>query len=216
MCCIILADHLKTQPILSETMMPSPHPSTSSLRPLNPIFVVFLLCSDSPSTVCLCASFMRLSLSVFGEFQVPPIELEYELQHFESFSVDCVDTNILETMPRKTEEKKIVLVRVDSALLCKHTCFAYRSHGSWKRSAWKCTFLKPGLRVEKSKNAALAFSCGRWIHILGRTPLPSPSPSSHPLTTSLRPVNTAVSHNNNNNNGGLHACVGVSCNLLAL
>ena len=32
-----------------------------------------------------------------------------------------------------------------------------------KRSAWKDTFLKPGLRVEKSKNDALAFSCGQRI-----------------------------------------------------
>uniref|UniRef100_A0A671U525 Phospholipase A2 n=1 Tax=Sparus aurata TaxID=8175 RepID=A0A671U525_SPAAU len=30
-----------------------------------------------------------------------------------------------------------------------------------------------------------------------------------------RPLNPATSHNNNNNNGGLHACVRVSCNLLA-
>ena len=36
-----------------------------------------------------------LFFSGFGEFQAPPIGLEYEL-------------NILETMPRKMEEKKIV------------------------------------------------------------------------------------------------------------
>ena len=97
-----------------------------------------------------------------------------------------------------------------NALLCKHTCFAYRPHGSCKRSAWKCTFLKLGLGVKKYENAALTFSCGRWIHILGVTPLPRPS------TTSLQPLNPATCHNNNNNNGRLHACVGVSCNLLAL
>ena len=39
------------------------------------------------------------------EFQAPPTGLEYELQRFRSFSVD---ENIPETMPRKSEEKKIV------------------------------------------------------------------------------------------------------------
>ena len=85
--------------------------------------------------------------------------------------------------------------------------FADHPHGSCKR-----TFLKPGLRVEKSKNAALAFSCGQRIRILSETMMPSPRPS----TSSLRPLNPATSHNNNNNNGGLHACVCVSCILLSL
>ena len=31
---------------------------------------------------------LRLFFSIFGEFQAPPIGLEYELQRFESFSVD--------------------------------------------------------------------------------------------------------------------------------
>ena len=31
---------------------------------------------------------LRLFFSVFGKFQATPIGLEYELQHFESFSVD--------------------------------------------------------------------------------------------------------------------------------
>ena len=76
---------------------------------------------------------------------------------------------------------------------------ADRPHGSWKCSNWKCTFLKTGLRVEKSENAALLFSCGRRIRILSKTMTSSP----HPSTSSLRPLKPAMSHNNNNNNGGL-------------
>ena len=72
-------------------------------------------------------------------------------------------------------------------------------HGSCKR-----TFLKPGLGVENAGNAVLAFSCGQRIHILCVTMTPSP----HPSTCNLRPLNPAPSHNNNNNNnGGLYACV---------
>ena len=73
---------------------------------------------------------LRLFFSVFGEFQAPPIDLEYELQRFQSFSVDCVDANILEKMPRKMEEKKIVLVRVDSALepVQTETLFCVNAH----------------------------------------------------------------------------------------
>ena len=69
-----------------------------------------------------------------------------------------------------------------------------RPHGSWKCSAWKSTFLKTGLRREKSENAALAFSCGWRIRILSETMTPSP----HPSTSSLRPLNPAMSHNNYN------------------
>ena len=76
---------------------------------------------------------------------------------------------------------------------------ADRPYGSCKHSVCKRTFLKPGVRVEKSKNAALVFSCGRRICILCITP------SSHHSTSSLQPLNPATSHNNNNN-GGLHAC----------
>ena len=49
-----------------------------------------------------------LFFSVLGEFQAPPIGLEYELQCFGRFQWIRMDTNILETMPRKTEENKIV------------------------------------------------------------------------------------------------------------
>ena len=84
------------------------------------------------------------------------------------------------------------------------TVLAHRPHGSWKCSAWKRTFLKMGLRVQKSQNAALPFPCGQQIRILSETMTPSP----HPSTSSLGPLNPTTSHNNNNNNnGGLHAHV---------
>ena len=63
--------------------------------------------------MCMCRLFF---CSVFGEFKAPPIGLECELQRFESFSVDPSGRNFLETMQRKTEEKKIVFVQVDKAL----------------------------------------------------------------------------------------------------
>ena len=76
---------------------------------------------------------------------------------------------------------------------------ADRPHGSCKHSACKHTFLKPGLRVEKSEN--LVFWCGQRICILCVSMTPSP----HPSTSSLQTLNPVSSHNNNN--GGLHACV---------
>ena len=51
--------------------------------------------------------------------------------------------------------------------VCKRTCFA---------SFW--SFLKLGLRVEKCENAALAFSCGQWIHILCVSMMPFLRPST--------------------------------------
>ena len=66
---------------------------------------------------------LRLFFSIFGRCQAPPIGLEYELQHFQSFSVDHMDANILETMPRKTEEKKIVFIRVDGPLMYEFLCY---------------------------------------------------------------------------------------------
>ena len=45
----------------------------------------------------------RLFFYVFGDFQAPPIGLEYELQRVESFTMDHLDANIFETMPSKTE-----------------------------------------------------------------------------------------------------------------
>ena len=49
---------------------------------------------------------LHVVFSVFGECQVPPIGLEYELQFFRLFSVDPCGLNNFETMPRKTEKKK--------------------------------------------------------------------------------------------------------------
>lgn len=46
---------------------------------------------------------LRLFFSIFGEFQMPPIDLEYELKRVDSFTMDA---STLETMPRKTGEKK--------------------------------------------------------------------------------------------------------------
>ena len=52
------------------------------------------------------------------------------------------------------------------------------------------------LRVEKSENTALPFSCERQICILSETMMPSP----HSSTSSLQPLNPTASDNNNNNN----------------
>ena len=96
--------------------------------------------------------------------------------------------------------------------LCTRTFWivlANRLNGSCKYSAYKRTFLKPGVRMAKFENAALAFSFGQRIRILCISMMPSP----HPSTSSLPPLNPAMSHNNNNNNNnnnknsGLHACV---------
>ena len=55
-------------------------------------------------------SMLRLFFSIFGEFQAPPIGLEYSvLGHFQWIRLDA---NILEKMLRKTEEKEIVFVCV--------------------------------------------------------------------------------------------------------
>ena len=55
------------------------------------IFIIFLFCLVSPSTVCTqCASFMRmlrLFFSIFAEFQATPIGPNYELQHVQLFSM---------------------------------------------------------------------------------------------------------------------------------
>ena len=64
---------------------------------------------------------------------------------------------------------------------------------SAERSVWKCTWIR-----HPHENAALAFSCGRRIHILSISMTPPP----RSLTSSLRPLNPATSRNNNNNNNG--------------
>ena len=75
---------------------------------------------------------LRLLFPDFGKFQAPLIGVEYELQLFESYSVDPCGPNILDTMPRQMEKKKTVLVRVDKAsythaLLskCQHRLFSH-------------------------------------------------------------------------------------------
>ena len=73
-----------------------------------------------------------------------------------------------------------------------------RPHGSCYTLFWK---LVSGFRVEKSKNAAVAFTCGQQNRILGILMMSSP----HSSTSGLRPLNPAMPHNNNN--GRLHACV---------
>ena len=97
------------------------------------------------------------------------------------------------------EEKDEGAVHMEM-LLCSKLVFrivlANRPHGSCKS-----TFPKPDLRVEKSGNAALTSPYGRRICILCVSMTPSP----HPSTSNLQPLNPAMSHNNNN--GGLHVCV---------
>ena len=59
---------------------------------------------------------LRLFFSVFGEFQAPPRGLEYELQCFESFSVDLFGRKYSWNNAEEDGGKKIVLVCVDKAL----------------------------------------------------------------------------------------------------
>ena len=56
---------------------------------------------------------LHLFFSVFVEFQAPPTGWNMNYSVLSRLQWIRLDTNILETMPRKTEEKKIVLVRVD-------------------------------------------------------------------------------------------------------
>ena len=111
-----------------------------------------------------------------------------------------VENALLRKCTRIAEKNALLCFRAKTHMYC--IVLADCPHGSWKCSAWKRTFLKPGLRVEKSENTALAFSCGRRICILSGTMTPSP----HSSTSSLQPLNPATSHNNNynnNNNSGL-------------
>ena len=59
---------------------------------------------------------LHLSFFVSGEFQAPPLGLLSRLQWIR------LDTRILETMPRKTGGKKIILVRVDMDLVKQSVC----------------------------------------------------------------------------------------------
>ena len=97
--------------ILSETMTPSPHPSTSSLRPLNPA-------TSHNNNGELLLVFMFLACSVSSSLFLVNFKCHLEACNM-NYRVFChfqwirMDVNILETMLRKMEEKKIVLVRVD-------------------------------------------------------------------------------------------------------
>ena len=53
---------------------------------------------------------LRVFFSAFGEFQAPPIGLEYKLQRFWSFSVDLYGRNYSWDAG---EKEKIVFIRVD-------------------------------------------------------------------------------------------------------
>ena len=95
---------LKTQR-LSKMMTPSPHLSTSSLRPLHPATShnnnnVYGLFVNSAQALCAC--------HIPGHLEAYCVLSRFQWIH--------VDANILETMPRKMEKKKIVLVRVDKTL----------------------------------------------------------------------------------------------------
>ena len=79
------------------------------------IFVFFLFCSVSFSAVCLyqvcklyahALSLLVLSLCFGGEFQAPPVVLEYELQLFSRFQWICLEANILDTMPRRWGKRR--------------------------------------------------------------------------------------------------------------
>ena len=59
---------------------------------------------------------LRLFFSAFGEFQAPPIGLEYELQRFWSFSVDPYGRNYSWNDAEEDGGKK-VLICVDKALV---------------------------------------------------------------------------------------------------
>ena len=71
------------------------------------------------------------------------------------------------------------------------------------RSSCRCTFLKPGLRVEKLENSAHVFSCRQQICIL----CVSMTPSRRPSTSEPETSHNINNNNNNNNNSGLHTHV---------
>ena len=76
------------------------------------IFIFFfLLCSVSPSTVCLQrASLMRMLsvfFSVFGECQAPPVGWNMNCSVVGRCQSIHVDANILKTMMRKMEGKRL-------------------------------------------------------------------------------------------------------------
>ena len=71
--------------------------------------IFFLLCLVSPSTVCLYPVRKRFwhFFSIFGTFQAPPIGWNMNYSVLSRLQWIRSDTKILETMPRKTGEKKV-------------------------------------------------------------------------------------------------------------
>ena len=68
---------------------------------------------------------LRLFFSVFGEFQAPPIGWNINYSAFGHFQWICLDANIFETMPRKTEEKKNLSHKVKEYCYLVGVCFGY-------------------------------------------------------------------------------------------
>ena len=147
------------------SMTPSPRPSTSRLRPLNPTTSQNNNNNNNNGGLRACVGAaedtepIRVTRAKYSaalplhwaekdhgrptshfctqalwacsvsSSQAPPIGLEYELQRVETFYWSHLDTNILETMPRKTEEKRcgVKTCRVVEVWICR----------KWKYSKYK-------------------------------------------------------------------------------
>ena len=81
------------------------------------VFFFFFLCLVSPSPPSVVMHLLHRFFSIFGEFQAPPIGVEYDIYSALSRSQwICLDANILEVMPRKTGGETIVVVCVNMTL----------------------------------------------------------------------------------------------------
>ena len=106
------------------------------------IFVFLVLCSVFLLlSVCIeCASFMCMLrlFSIFGELQVPPIGLEYELKCVESFTMDPFGRTYSWNDAMKTREQKIVLVHVDMTLTdrLRWNCLSDQIQGKSVHTCW--------------------------------------------------------------------------------
>ena len=114
--CFLQLTYLECEAQQQFELIIAPHkpfwfPCTSYFRLLLLVFGFSFYCLFVNS-----ANFKRmlcLFFSFFGEFQAPPRGLEYELQHFESFSVDPCGRKYSWNDAEKEGEKKIIWVRVD-------------------------------------------------------------------------------------------------------
>ena len=89
----------------------SVHTNASGFLALAIFSFFFFLFSDSLSTVCLYTEGKVNARAPSLLRRLEAWNMNYSvLSHFQWIRVDA---NILETMPRKTEEKKIILVCVD-------------------------------------------------------------------------------------------------------